>query len=304
MPLFTLQSKKVKLVFGEILAKYQAYSLTFWRNFAHLCHFSLYNRKKSNWFLVKFRQNIKPIALCYFLAKIGLFLPLFTLQSKEVKLIFGEISAKYQAYSLTFWQKLANFCHFSLYYQRKSNGFLVKFRQNSNLIALLFGENGLIFATFDSTMKGSQMDFWRNFGKIPSLGLFLPKIFQFSLYNRNEVKLSFGQISAKCEAYSLTFLQKWANFCHFLLYNQKKWNRFLVKFRQNTKLIALIFGENGLNVTKLYDQKKSNWLLVKFRQNTKPLALLFGENWPIYNHFSLYNQRKSNWIFGKILAKY
>ena len=169
LPLFTLQSKKVKLVFGEISAKYQAYSLTFWRNFAHLCHFSLYNRKKTNWFLVKFRQNIKPIALCYFLAKIGLFLPLFTLLSKEVKLIFGQISAKYQAYSLTFWQKLANFCHFSLYYQRKSNWFLVKFRQNTKPIALLFGEIGLIFATFHSTIERSQIDFWSNFGKIPIL---------------------------------------------------------------------------------------------------------------------------------------
>ena len=131
LPLFTLQWKEVKWIFGEISAKYQAYSLTFWRKWANFCHFSLYNKMKSNWFLVKFRQNTKPIALLF--GENGLILPLFTLQSKEVKLIFGEISGKYQAYSLTFWQKLANFCHSSLYNQK------------------------------------SQIDFWWNFGKIPSL---------------------------------------------------------------------------------------------------------------------------------------
>ena len=158
LPLFTLQSKKVKLIFGQISAKYQAYSLTFWRKWGDFCHFSLYNQKKSNWFLVKFRQNTKPIALLF--GKNGLFLPLSTLQSKEVKLIFGQISAKYQAYSLTFWRKWAKFHHFLLYNKMKSNGFLVKFRQNTKPIALLFGKNGLIFATFHSTIERSQIDFW------------------------------------------------------------------------------------------------------------------------------------------------
>ena len=151
-------------------------------------------------------------------------MPLFTLQSKEVKLIFGQISAKYQAYSLTFWRKWANFCHFSLYNQGKSNWFLVKFRQNTMPIALLFGENGLIFATIYSTMKRSQMDFWWN--------------------------------SAKYQAYSLTFWRKWANFCHSSLYNQKKWNWFFVKFRQNTKPIALLFGENGLSFATFHSTIK------------------------------------------------
>ena len=167
MPLFTLQLKEVKLIFGQISAKYKAYSLTFWRKWAKFCHFSLYNQKKSNWFLVKFRENTKPIALLF-----GKNWPIFaTLHStiKKVKLIFGQISAKYQAYSLTFWRKWANFCHFSLYIQKKSNWFLVKFRQNTKPIALLFGKNWPIFATFHSTIERSQIDFWSNFGKIPSL---------------------------------------------------------------------------------------------------------------------------------------
>ena len=133
----------------------------------YFCHFLLYNRKKSNWFLVKFRQNTKPIALLF--GENGLNFTTFHSTIKEVKWIFGEISAKYQAYSLTFWQKWANFCHFSLYNRKKSKLIFGKFRQNTKPIALLFGKNGLIFATFHSTIKRSQIDFWSNFGKIPSL---------------------------------------------------------------------------------------------------------------------------------------
>ena len=154
--------------FGQISAKYQAFSLTFWRKWANFCHFSLYNQKKSNWFLVKFRQNTKTYSLNFW-RKWAKLSPLFNLRSKEVKLIFGQISAKYQAYSLTFWRKLAHFCHYSLYNKRKSNWFLVKFRQNTKPIALLFDENWHIYASFHSTIKWSQIEFWSNFGKIPSL---------------------------------------------------------------------------------------------------------------------------------------
>ena len=168
MPLFTLQSKEVKLIFGEISAKYQAYiALLFGKNWLFLATFHSTIKMKSNWFLVKFRQNTKPIALHF-----GKNWPIFATFHSTIKrsqMDFWWNSAKYQAYSLTFWRKWANFCHFSLYNKMKSNGFLVKFRQNTKPIALLFGENGLIFATFHSTIKRSQIDFWSNFGKIPSL---------------------------------------------------------------------------------------------------------------------------------------
>ena len=207
------------------------------------------------------------------MAKIGPFLPVFTLLSKEVKLIFGQISAKYQAYSLTFWQKLANLCHFSLYNRKKSNWFLVKFRQNTKPIALLFDENWHIYATFHSTIKWSQIEFWSNFGKY--------------------------------QAYSLTFWRKWAKFHHFSLYNKMKSNGFLVKFRQNTKPIALLFGKMWLSFATFHStiEMKSNWFLVKFRQNTKPIALLFGKNWPISAtfHSTIKRSQIDFWSnFGKI----
>ena len=132
MSLLTLQWKEVKWIFGEISAKYQAYSLTFWRKLAYLCQFSLYNKMKSNWVLVKFRQNTKPIALLF--GKNGL--------------IFATFHSTIKISQIDFWSNLGKI---------------------PSLIALIFGENGLNVTTFHSTIKRSRIDFWWNFGKIPSL---------------------------------------------------------------------------------------------------------------------------------------
>ena len=53
------------MIFGENWAKYQAYSLTFWRKFTHFTHFSLLNQNLGKRFLVKIGQNTKPIALLF-----------------------------------------------------------------------------------------------------------------------------------------------------------------------------------------------------------------------------------------------
>ena len=163
------------MIFGQNWAKYQGYSLTFWRKLAHFSHFSLYN-------------------------------------PNQEKMIFGQNWAKYQGYSLTFWRKLAHFSHFSLYKPNQEKWFLVKIGQNTKAIALLFGENWPILATFHSTNQIRKMIFVQNW--------------------------------AKYQGYSLTFWRKLAHFSHFSLYkpNQEKW--FLVKIGQNTKAIALLFGEN------------------------------------------------------------
>ena len=167
LPLFTLQSKSGKMIFGQTSLKFQAYSLTFCPKFANFCHFSLYNQNLGKWFLVKIRQNTKPIALLF--VQIRQFLPLFTLQSKSGKMIFGQNSLKLQAYSLTLWPKFTHFCHFSLCNQHLGKWFLVKIRQNTKRIALLFVQNSPIFATFHSTIKIWENDFWSKFAKILSL---------------------------------------------------------------------------------------------------------------------------------------
>ena len=84
-------------------------------------------------------------------------------------MIFGENWAKYQGYSLTFWRKLAHFSHFSLYKPNQEKWFLVKIGQNTKAIALLFGENWPILATFHSTNQIKKNDFWSKLGKIPRL---------------------------------------------------------------------------------------------------------------------------------------
>ena len=120
---------------------------------------------------------------------------------------------KYQGYSLTFWPKFAHFRHFSLQNQNVWNWFLVKIGQNTKAIALLLAKIR------------------------PFSALFTPK--------SKSVKLIFGQNWAKYQGYSLTFWPKFAHFRHFLLQNQNVWNWFLVKIGQNTKAIALLFGQNS-----------------------------------------------------------
>ena len=94
---------------------------------------------------------------------------LFNLQSKSINFNFGHFSAKYQGYSLTFWPKIAHFHHFSICNQNQSISILVIFRQNTKVIALLFGQKSLIFITFQSAIKINQFQFWSFFGKIPRL---------------------------------------------------------------------------------------------------------------------------------------
>ena len=84
-------------------------------------------------------------------------------------MIFGQNWAKYQGYSLTFWPELAHFSHFLLYNPNQEKWFLVKIGQNTKAIALLFGQNWPILATFYSTIQIKKNDFWSKLGKIPRL---------------------------------------------------------------------------------------------------------------------------------------
>ena len=193
----------MKLIFGENWAKYQGYSLTFWRKLADFSHFSVYHQNLWNWFLAKIGQNTKAIGLTFW-RKLADFSHFSVYNQKSVKLIFGEnwqntkaIAllfgenwlilatfqstikiceidfgenwAKYQGYSLTFWRKLADFSHFSVYNQNLWNWFLVKNWAKYQGYSLTFGENWLILATFQSTIKICEIDFWWKLGKIPRL---------------------------------------------------------------------------------------------------------------------------------------
>ena len=194
---------------------------------AHFHHFSICNQNQSISILVIFGQNTKAIALLF--GQNGSFSSLFNLQSKSINFNFGHFWAKYQGYSLTFWPKMAHFHHFSICNQNQSISILVIFVQNTKAIALLFGQKWLIFITFQSAIKINQFQFW-------------------SLFNlqSKSINFNFGHFWAKYQGYSLTFWPKLAHFHHFSICNQNQSISILVIFGQNTKAIALLFGQKWL----------------------------------------------------------
>ena len=184
---------------------------------AHFHHFSICNQNQSISIVGQIVGKIQRL-WPYFLAKNRSFSSLLNLQSKSINFNFGHFSAKYQGYSLTFWPKIAHFHHFSICNQNQSISILVIFRQNTKVIALLFGQKSLIFITFQSAIKINQFQF---FGKMV--------IFR---QNTKVIALLFGQKS-------LIFI----TFQSAIKINQFQ---LLVIFRQNTKVIALLFGQKSL----------------------------------------------------------
>ena len=162
-----MQSKSINFNFGHFWAKYQGYSLTFWPKLPHFHHFSMCNQNQSISISVISGQNTKAIALLF--GKLASFSSLFNVQSKSINFNFGHFWAKYQGYSLTFWPKLPHFHHFSMCNQNQSISISVIFGQNTKAIALLFGQNYLIFITFQCAIKINQFQFRSFLGKIPNL---------------------------------------------------------------------------------------------------------------------------------------
>ena len=165
--LFNMQSKSMKFNFGHFWAKYQGYSLTLWPKLADFHQFSLCNQNQWSSILVIVGQNTKATALLC--GQIGSFSSLFNVQSKSMKFNFGHFWAKYQGYSLTFWPKLAHFHHVSMCNQNQWSSILVIFGQTTKAIALLFGQNWLIFITCQCAIKINEVQFWSFLGKIPRL---------------------------------------------------------------------------------------------------------------------------------------
>ena len=183
------------------------------------------------------------------------FSSLFNVQSKWINFNFGHFSAKYQGYSLTFWAKMPHFHHFSMCNQNESISILVIFRQNTKVIALLFGQKCLIFITFNVQSK------WINF--------------------------NFGHLSATYQGHSLTSWPKMAHCHHFSMCNHNQSISTFVIFEQNTKGYSLTFWPKKASFSSLSmcNQNQSISILVMFRQNTKVIALLFGQKCLIFITF-------------------
>ena len=110
-----------------------------------------------------------------------------------------------------------------------------------------------------------------------------------SLFNlqSTSINFNFGHFATNYQCYSLTFWPQMAHFHHFSIYNQHQSVSILVIFPQNTKAIALLFGQTWLIFATFqgYNQNQSISPLVNFRQNTNAIALLFGHKWLIFITF-------------------
>ena len=173
---------------------------------------------------------------------------------------------------------MAHFHHFSICNQNQSISILVIFGQNTKAIALLLGQNWLIFNTFQSAIKINQFQFCS----------FWPKY----------------------QGYSLTFWPKMAHFHHFSICNQNQSMLILVIFGQNTKAIALLFGQKWLifitfqsaikinqfqfwsfvaKIPRLqpYFLAKNGLCLSLCNLQSKSINVNFGHFWPKYQGYSL-----------------
>ena len=302
--LVNLQSNSITFTFGHLSPKYQGYSLTFWPQMPHFHHFSICNQNYSISNLISYHRNTKAIALLcghkclifitfqsaiklnqfhiwsfftkiprlqpYFLATNASFSSLFNLQSKSINFKVGHLSPKYQGYSLTFWQQMPQFHHFSICNQTQSMSNQVICHQNTKAIALLFGHKCLIFITCQSVIKLNQFHIWSCFTKIPRLQpYFLATNASFSSrFNLQSTSINFkvGYLLPKYQGYSLTFWPQMPHCHHFSICNQNQSISHLVICHQNTKAIALLCGNTCLIFITFQSAIKINqfqsWLFV------------------------------------------
>ena len=178
----------------------------------HFHHFSMCNQNESISILVIFEQNTKVIALLF--GQKWLIFITFQCAIKINQFQFGHFWQNTKVIALLFGQKCLIFITFQCAIKINQFQFWSCFRQNTKVIALLFGQKCLIFITFQCAIKMNQFQFW--------------------------------SFLAKYQGYSLTFWPKMPHFHHFSMCNQNESISILVIFRQNTKVIALLFGQKWL----------------------------------------------------------
>ena len=151
-----------------------------------------------------------PRLLPYFLAKFGSFSSLFNVQSKSINFNFGQFSLIFGQNTKAIALLLAKIGSFSSLFNVQSQSINLNFGhcslifgQNTKAIALRFGQNWLIFITFQCAIKINQFQVW----------LFLAHFW------------------AKYQGYSLTFCPKLAHFHHFSMCNQNQSISMSVIFR-------------------------------------------------------------------------
>ena len=209
----------------------------------------------------------------YFLATNASFSSLVNLQAQSINFKFGHLSPKYQGYSLTFWPNLPHFHHLSICNQNQSISIVVLF----------------------TTIPRSQPYFLATNASLSSL---------FNLQSKS-VNFKFGHVSPKYQGYSLTFWPDMPYFHHFSLCSQHQSISNLVTSHQDTKAIALLFGQTFLIFITFQSAVTINqfqiWSLFTKIPRLQPYVLATNASFS-----SLFNlQSKSiNFKFGHFLQKY
>ena len=121
---------------------------------AHFHHFSMCNQNQSISNLVIFEQNTKAIALLF--------------GQKWLIFITFQCAIKINQFQI-WWPQMAHSHHFSMCNQNQSISNLAIFEQNTKAIALLFGQNWLMFITFQCAIEINQFQIWSFLIKIPRL---------------------------------------------------------------------------------------------------------------------------------------
>ena len=317
-------------------ANYQGYSLTLWAKMAHFHHFSICNQNQSISILVIFGSSCLgkiPRLQPYFSAKNGSFSSVFNLQSNSINFNFGHfwlILGKIPRLQPYFLAKNGSFSSlFNL--QSKSinfnfGHFWLIFGQNTKAIALLCGQKWLIFITFQSAIKINQFQFWsflaHFWAKYQGYSLtFWPQLahfHHFSICNQNQsisILVIFGSFVGKIPRLQPYFLAKNGSLSSLVNMQSKSINvkccHFWLIFGQNTKSIALLFGQKWLIFITFQSAIKINQFQVlscvahfwaKYQGYSPPF-------WPKMAHLtqcSICNQNQSSsilFIFGSFVCK-
>ena len=181
-----------------------------------------------------------------------------------------------------------------------------------NTIALVFGQNWLIFITFQSGIKVNQFQFGSFFAhiwpKYQGYSLtFWPKLahfHHFSICNQNQsmsISVICRSFLAKIPRLKPYVLAKLASFSSLFNLQSKsiKFNvgHFSLIFGQNTKAIALLFGQNCLIVITFQSAIKINQFQCRsffahFWPKYQGYSVTFWPKVAHFHHFSICNQNQ------------
>ena len=137
----------------------------------------------------------------------------------------------------------------------------------------------------------------------------MPHFHHFSICNQNQsishLVIYWHYVLAKFQGYSLTFWPKLPHFHHFSICNQNQSISNLVIYWQNTKAIALLFGQKCLSFITFQSAIKINQFQIWscFGKIPRLWPYFLAKNASFSSLFNL--QSKSiNFKFGHYLAKY